>query len=514
MKIGLKISMSGGLLIAATTAIVTVISLWIMHGSLEAQAITMQESRIKTFWELTRHKGQAFKVVDNNLFVDEYRINENYELPDRLKELCGGTATVFMGDTRVSTNVTDAQGKRAVGTKLEGPAREAVIEKGQSYRGQAVILGEPYFTAYDPIKDAGGKVIGIIYVGVKKSEYFRSFYQLVWIITGFSVVAIAVAAGSLWFLAGKISRPLRSMVSGMERSDLTLVLDEKGDDEIRALAKAFNGYNGQLRQALRKFGDQSHQVASGSTELSATAEQLSATTQELDRGIETQRERTDAMASAITELTASIETVSKNASISRDVSQQAAERATQGTLVGSETTRAMGDVRESTNRMVQAIRVIREIANQTNLLSLNAAIEAAKAGTLGKGFAVVAEEVRKLAERSQAAAREIEQLISTSLASVEEGNRSVEAVVAQLEGIRGQATRAAQTVEQIAQASLEQARTAEEVARAVTAVAEENAHTAAASSQIATTSREVARTANELAMVSEALKAEAARFTV
>ena len=271
---------------------------------------------------------------------------------------------------------------------------------------------------------------------------------------------------------------------------------------------------GKLRQSLRTFGDQSHQVASGSTELSATAEQLSATTQELDRGIESQRERTDAMAAAMQQLTASIEAVSRNAELSREVSQQAAERAVQGTQVGTGTTRAMGEVRESTSRMVQAIGVIREIARQTNLLSLNAAIEAAKAGALGKGFAVVAEEVRKLAERSRSSAHEIEQLIGTSLAAVEEGSRSVEAVVAQLEAIREQATRAAGTVQQIAEASLEQARTADEVARSVTAVAAENAHTAAASSEIATTSREVARTANELAMVSEALKAEAARFTV
>jgi methyl-accepting chemotaxis protein len=514
MKIGAKISMSGGLLIAVTTAVVATIGLWIMSNTLEAQAVSMQESRIRTFWELVHAKGHDFKVAGNSLVVGDYPLNENYELPDKIRELCGGTATIFMGDTRVSTNVLNAAGKRAIGTKLQGPAREAVIEKGQSYRGQAVILGEPYFTAYDPIKDADGKVIGVLYVGVKKSEYFQSFYRLVWILAGVSVVAIAGASGILGLLARRISRPMAHMVSGMERSDLTLVLDEEGDDEIRALAKAFNRYNGQLRQALRKFGDQSHQVASGSTQLSATAEQVSATTQELDRGLETQRERTDAMASAITELTASIEAVSKNASLSREVAQQAADRATQGAQVGSGTTRAMGDVRENTDRMVQAIGVIREIARQTNLLSLNAAIEAAKAGTLGKGFAVVAEEVRKLAERSQVAAREIEQLITTSLASVEEGTRSVEAVVTHLEGIREQATHAAQTVEQIALASQEQARTAEEVARAVTAVAEENAHSATASSQIAATSQEVARTAHELARISEALMEESSRFTV
>jgi len=123
MKIAVKISLTGGLLIAVTTLIVTGISLWIMHRSLETQAIAMQESRIKTFWELTSYKGKEFKISNDNLFVGDYQINGNFELPDKIKELCGGTATVFMGDTRVSTNVVDAAGKRAVGTKLQGPAR-------------------------------------------------------------------------------------------------------------------------------------------------------------------------------------------------------------------------------------------------------------------------------------------------------------------------------------------------------------------------------------------------------
>jgi len=514
MKVGTRIALYSGIMIALSTLTVIAISLLMMYSSLKEQATSMQESRMKTLREITLQKGKGFQIQNGNLMVGEYTINNNFELPDKVKDLCGGTATLFMGDTRVSTNVVTADGKRAVGTKLQGAAREAVLERGQTYRGETEILGVPYFTAYDPIRNERGETIGVFYVGVKKSEYFDSFYTLVWIIGGVTGVALGLSTLIMFTLAKAITRPLAGMVAGMERSDLTLVLDDRHQDELGALARAFNRYNSQLRDALRQFGLQADRAASGSTELSAAAEQMSATTDELARGNEEQRNRTDQMASAIVELTASIETVSHHADDSRLVSQAAAEAALAGTKVGAESSQAMGAVRESTHQMVRAIGVIREIARQTNLLSLNAAIEAAKAGNQGKGFAVVAEEVRKLAERSQTSAREIEELISTSLSAVDEGERCVAAVVGQLEGIRDQAQRAAETVLQIAEASTEQARTADEVARVVTQVAEENTRVASATTELASTSLEVARTSSELARISETLRVEAAKYKV
>lgn len=134
-----------------------------------------QEEAIKTFWQLIRTKGTDFRIVDGRLMAGDYPINGNHDLPDKIREIFGGTATIFMGDTRVSTNVLTADGARAVGTKLTGPAHDAIFKADRPYRGEASILDIPYFTAYDPIRNGNGETIGVLYVGTKKSEFLTAY---------------------------------------------------------------------------------------------------------------------------------------------------------------------------------------------------------------------------------------------------------------------------------------------------------------------------------------------------
>jgi PAS domain S-box-containing protein len=164
--------------VAVSITIATLFFIAQMRMEATRQATLMQETHIKTFWELLREKGTDFKIVDGKLLAGRYVLNGNYELPDKVREIFGGTATIFMGDVRVSTNVLTEDGKRAVGTRLKGPAFDALFRKGKPYRGEALILGIPYFTAYDPIRNAKGEVIGVLYAGVKKSEFFATYDRL------------------------------------------------------------------------------------------------------------------------------------------------------------------------------------------------------------------------------------------------------------------------------------------------------------------------------------------------
>ena len=201
-------------------------------------------------------------------------------------------------------------------------------------------------------------------------------------------------------------------------------------------------------------------------------------------------------------------------------SAECAERYAQGSLGASreglrsagESTQAMGGIRESAGKVSRITSLIAEIAQQTNLLSLNAAIEAAKAGEQGKGFAVVADEIRKLAERSGAAAKEIFTLIQESDQRVQLGGKAVAAVALSLESIEKDVRLNDELNHAIVLAMEVQARTGEEVAQAMASTRNLTERNASATTQLASSIIETARTIEELAKLAGDLRLRIARF--
>lgn len=195
------------ILIVATlfTVAVIVASLYTLHhidSEAREQANQDLERRIKTFWELALTKGDSFAIRNGKLMIGSYTVNGNHELPDKIREIFGGTATIFMGNVRVSTNVPGRNGERASGTTLEGAAYDAVFVRGTSYRGEADILGTTYFTAYDPIRNSQGQVIGALYVGVQRGVFFEHYQHLLWM-SLVPVLFLAMVTGILYLMLQK-----------------------------------------------------------------------------------------------------------------------------------------------------------------------------------------------------------------------------------------------------------------------------------------------------------------------
>ena len=193
-------------------------------------------------------------------------INRNFEIVDRVKELVYkdetykgreiGTATIFQHDLRISTNVINQRGERAIGTRVSKEVNTAVLERGEAWIDRAFVVNDWYITAYEPIKNAHDRIIGILYVGMLERPYIDTTRRVIF---GFAVIAVLCVLTLLiilYFSTTQTINPLQKMVVATQKiaqGDLTHKLEVKSRDEIGALAQSFNRMTDELRSANQKL---------------------------------------------------------------------------------------------------------------------------------------------------------------------------------------------------------------------------------------------------------------------
>jgi two-component system NtrC family sensor kinase len=188
--------------------------------------------------------------------------NRNYELVDRVKDIVFkgekykghdiGTATLFQDDLRISTNVLDDKGNRAVGTRVSREVNEAVLRRGEPYLGRAFVVTAWYITAYEPIRDIEGRIIGMLYVGMLEKPYIDLRNRVMATFAGLAGLCTLFLLGLLSFVARQITRPLAVMVEATDkiaRGDLSHRIQIEGRDEIGRLAQEFNLMTEDLHEA-------------------------------------------------------------------------------------------------------------------------------------------------------------------------------------------------------------------------------------------------------------------------
>ena len=556
-KLGTKATLCAAVLIAATTSMVVGAAYWSLSTEFEARGKADIETSLRTLALAYAETNGDAKVTIKDGIVSRAEIpampeSKDHKTVDRATSYVGGNATLFVYDdatkqfVRRTTNVKKENGDRAVGTQLapDHPA-QPVIRSGQAYKGPAVLFGQSFMTAYQPVFDSAGKIIGILYVGIATAPLDAMLLHAMTMMTIAAVLGALLVLALTMLIVRSVTKPLRSVTDTLTslaegKPDVTINHTDRYD-EIGSIARTIgvfktNSLERRRLEAERKTAE-SESVQKRKAELQSFVDEFQATVggiienvlhssgafenaaQKLTETARTtahlSKESADAStqasehvrnaAAASEELTSSIAEISRRVQESNGIATDAVKQATA-------TDERMADLSRAGDRIGDVVKLITSIAEQTNLLALNATIEAARAGEAGRGFAVVAQEVKNLAGQTAKATDEISSHIVNMQSATQESVSAIKAIGQTIERINDIATSIAAAVDQQGAATKEIAKSVQAAANVTTEVASNVGDVAAGANRTGETSDEIFKSAQVLSGESLHLKAEVARF--
>lgn len=453
---GVKVSIKAKLLFISLvpslvlSCVLTIIASESIRGGMQDEALKglrAASCSVLDFYDVSV-PGEFYMDEGGDVYKGTTPVSGVFDIVDALHKTTGYEYTIFYGDTRVTTSLTDsATGNRLVGTKAADAVIDTVLKKGEEYSDvQVTINGQGYYAYYVPIRQ-NGEIIGMAFAGLASDEtdvYIDSKEMTLFAV---STVTVLIMAAVGIFFALRLSRVLKkaqSFITELSTGNLKVDMEErftKRSDEVGLMCTELASMKEILGDVIGKVKKSSQVLFQSGTSLEEMANQSSNTTGEIGHAVEdisagamSQAEKTEEasvcisdIGNIIIEVVNSADVLTKTAEDMKNASDAAELIIGELSNSNDKTTEAIekiGHQIHATNDSVQGIRqaidLITSIAEETNLLSLNASIEAARAGEHGRGFAVVATQIQKLAEESNNSAREIGNIIDVLLRDSEQ----------------------------------------------------------------------------------------------
>jgi len=406
---------------------------------------------------------EPFTLKDGTLSKGSTTLTDNYEIIDKLKSEQDVELSLFFGDTRLLTTLTDESGKREINTQMSD-AVFSQINKGEDYYARDIeLFGTSYAGYYVPLYQPGSnEVIGSIFCGRSQKQINTSMKDTIFSMAAAMLGIFAVTFVIVLILVTRIIKVLNGAVTNLNevaRGALNINMGPSilnRSDEVGDIARSVQRLIHSLREILTnittsaKSLEQFSDKFSTSFDASANSiDDVNTAVDEIANGATGQAgetmnasEKVNNMGHSLDQTAASIETLNNSSGKMKEYNKTAAKNLTELYDISKQTKESVLLVQDQTNLTNQSAQKIREatelitnIAGQTNLLSLNASIEAARAGENGKGFAVVADEIRQLSEQSRESAEKIAEIVNSLL---ENSNTSVHTMNEVTENIQRQ----------------------------------------------------------------------------
>ncbi len=517
--------------------LITFFASWTMNIGMRNQVFEgLKSTSAGALLSLDNVSTESFRIEGEDLYKGDFNLTQNMGAMDYYASSTETEIIFFYGNKAKATTIKDKNNKRVTDFKVDPAVSTAVLKQGEAYTSSDVVInGEHYYGYYMPVSDMStGELVGMVFAGKSQAsvtEYIQvriNFIIIIALLNYISCVIMSVLVSKKEFI--NPIRKLTDVAKELARGNVNQTITKERNNEFGELTDCF----AQLMANIKNQAYVAEKMADGDltvsydpvsredvmghaiqtmvkdnnqnlTAITNAAERMASGVQEISSASNSLARGTAQQASAVAQITASIEGIADIANVNAEDAKKAnnlvkntREIAVHSNDQMDQMISAMQDINDASENISKIMKIIDDIASQTNIISLNASVEAGRAGVHGKGFAVVAEEIRQLASESAEASKNSATMIENAIQKAEIGSKLASETASSLEQILNSVENLTALIDGIAESSANQSSSVNQVTAGITQIADVLQTNSSTSQQCAAASSELANLADVL----------------